>query len=128
VLKAAKLPLLVVSLREREREMKTSHKFTERIDSCSAAGFSGRVVGSDGTEAGYKVQKEESSNHTSVRLSKIHVPSNLREAQRSPQWEYWKVAMQEVQNSSDTHDVMEYVPRPHGHKVIPMHFWQTQCT
>jgi hypothetical protein len=102
--------------------MKTSHKPTERIDSCSAAGFSGRVVGSEGTEAGHKVQKEESSNHTGVRLSKIHVPSNLREAQRSPQWEYWKAAMQEDQNSLDAHDVMEYVPRPHGHKVIPVHW------
>jgi hypothetical protein len=63
-------------------------------------------VSSDGTEAGHKVQQEESSNHTAVRLSKIHVPSNLREAQRSPQWEYWKAAMQEEQNSLDAHDVM----------------------
>jgi hypothetical protein len=40
----------------------------------------------------------------------------------SPQWEYWKAAMQEEQNSLDTHEVMEYVPRPHGHKVIPVHW------
>jgi hypothetical protein len=66
--------------------MKTSHKPTERMNSCSAAGFIGRVVGSEGTEVGHKVQKEESSNHTGVRLSKFHVPSNLREAERSPQW------------------------------------------
>jgi hypothetical protein len=107
---------------KREPEMKTSHKTTERIDSCSAAGFSGRVVGSEGTEARHKVQKEESSNHTGVRLRKIHVPSNLREAQRSPEWEYWKAAMQEEQNSFDAHDVMEYVARPNGHKVIPVHW------
>jgi hypothetical protein len=90
--------------------------------SCSAASFSGRVVGSGSTEAGHKVQQEESSKHIGVRLSKIHVPSNLREAQRSPQWEYWKAAMQKEQNSLDAHDVMEYVPRPHGHKVIPVHW------
>jgi hypothetical protein len=107
---------------KRERELKTSHKPTERIASCSAASFSGRVVGLGSTEAGHKVQQEESSKHTWVRLSKIHVPSNLREAQRSPQWEYWKAAMQEEQNSLDAHDVMEYVPRPHGHKVIPVHW------
>jgi hypothetical protein len=34
---------------KRERELKTSHKPTERMNSCSAAGFSGRVVGSEGT-------------------------------------------------------------------------------
>jgi transposase InsO family protein len=107
---------------KRERELKTSHKPTERIASCSAANFSGRVVGSGSTEAGHKVQQEGSSKHTGVRLSKIHVPSNLREAQRSPQWEYWKAAMQEEQNSLDAHDVMEYVPRPHGHKVIHVHW------
>jgi hypothetical protein len=107
---------------KRERELKTSHKPTERIASYSAASFSGRVVGSGSTEAGHKVQQEESSKHTGVRLSKIHVPSSLREAHRSPQWEYWKAAMQEEQNSLDAHDVMEYVPRPHGHKVIPVHW------
>jgi hypothetical protein len=60
--------------------------------------------------------------HTGVRFGKISVPSSLREAQNSPHWEYWKAAMQEEQNSLDAHEVMEYVPRPHGHKVIPVHW------
>jgi hypothetical protein len=72
---------------KRERELKTTRQNTERIDSCSAASFSGRVVGSESPEVGSNVQKGESGKHTGVRLSKIHVPSNLREAQRSLQWE-----------------------------------------
>jgi hypothetical protein len=40
----------------------------------------------------------------------------------SPQWEYWKAAMQEEQNSLDPHKVMEIVPRPHRHKVIRVHW------
>jgi hypothetical protein len=62
-------------------------------------------VGSENAETGSKAHGEESGKHTGVKLSKIHVPSNLREAQRSPQWEYWKAAMQEEQNSLDAHDV-----------------------
>jgi hypothetical protein len=57
-----------------------------------------------------------------VHFSKINVPSSLREAQMSPQWEYWKAAMQEEHDSLDAHEVMEFVPRPHGHKVIPVHW------
>jgi hypothetical protein len=57
-----------------------------------------------------------------VKLSKVHIPANLREAQRSPQWEYWEAAMQEEQDSLDAHEVMEYVPRQRGQKVIPVHW------
>jgi hypothetical protein len=57
-----------------------------------------------------------------VKFSKVHIPSNLKEAQKSPQWEYWEAAMQEEQNSLDAHEVMEYVPRQRGQKVIPVHW------
>jgi hypothetical protein len=57
-----------------------------------------------------------------VKFSKIHVPSNLREARLSPQWDQWSQAMQEEQDSLDVHDVMEYVSRPFGQKVIPVHW------
>ena len=83
---------------------------------CSAATFSERVVGERESES-----KQDQGKHTGVRFGKISVPSNLKEAQQSPQWEYWKAAMQKEQNSLDAHEVMEYVPRPRGHKVIPVH-------
>jgi hypothetical protein len=107
---------------KRERSMRESSDTTERKASCSAASVSGRVVGSEGATNDSPKGKGEEGKHTGVRFGKIHVPSNLREAQMSPQWEYWKAAMQEEQNSLDTHEVMEYVPRPHGHKVIPVHW------
>jgi hypothetical protein len=58
----------------------------------------------------------------SVKLGKVHVPSNLREAQRSPQWEFWQQAMREEMDSLDTHEVMEYVERPNGQKIILVHW------
>lgn len=61
-------------------------------------------------------------NVPSVKLGKVHVPSSLKEAQRSPQWEFWQQAMREEMDSLDTHEVMEYVERPHGQKVIPVHW------
>ncbi len=57
-----------------------------------------------------------------VKFSKVHIPANLQEARSSPQWEYWETAMQEEQNSLDAHEVMEYVTRPRGHKVLPVHW------
>ena len=57
-----------------------------------------------------------------VKFSKVHVPANLKEAQRSEQWRQWEQAMQEEKDSLDAHDTMEYVERPHGHKVIPVHW------
>lgn len=51
------------------------------------------------------------ANHATsgVKFSKVRTPANLREAQRSPQWEYLEVAVQEEQDSLDAHEVMEYV-------------------
>ena len=76
------------------------------------------TVPADSTaESQHKVQ-----NVPYVKLGKVHVPSNLREAQRSPQWEFWQQAMREEMDSLDTHEVLEYVDRPHGQKVIPVHW------
>ena len=45
--------------------------------------------------------------------------------------EFWLQAMQEEHDSLDAHEVMEYVERPRGHKVIPVHwifFCNDRCT
>jgi transposase InsO family protein len=57
-----------------------------------------------------------------VRFSKVHVPDNYREARMSDQWEFWEQAMNEEKNSLDAHDCFEYVDRPKGKKVIPVHW------
>lgn len=64
------------------------------------------------------------ANHATpgVMFSKVHVLANLRDAQRSPQWEYREAAMQEEQDSLDAHDVMEYIHRQRGHKIFPVHW------
>ena len=101
---------------QREREQRGKSESSQTAPMCSAATFSERVVGERESES-----KQDQGKHTGVRFGKISVPSNLKEAQQSPQWEYWKAAMQKEQNSLDAHEVMEYVPRPRGHKVIPVH-------
>jgi len=57
-----------------------------------------------------------------VRFSKVPVPKNYREAKASEQWEFWEAAMNEEKDSLDAHDCFEYVERPSGHKVIPVHW------
>ena len=57
-----------------------------------------------------------------IRFSKVPVPSNLKEARQSQQWSHWSQAMDEEKSSLDAHDTMEYVERPTGHKVIPVHW------
>jgi hypothetical protein len=49
-------------------------------------------------------------------------PRNYREARQSDQWSYWEQAMNEEKNSLDAHETMEYVERPWGKKVIPVHW------
>jgi hypothetical protein len=102
---------------QREREQRGKSESSQTAPMCSAATFSERVVGERECES-----KPDQGKHTGVRFGKISVLSSLKEAQKSPQWEYWKAAMQEEQNSLDAHEVMEYVPRPRGHKVIPVHW------
>jgi transposase InsO family protein len=57
-----------------------------------------------------------------VKFSKISVPKNYREARQSDQWSYWEQAMNEEKNSLDAHETMDYVERPWGKKVIPVHW------
>lgn len=57
-----------------------------------------------------------------VKFSKSTYPSKLEGSPEIPSMEYWETAMQEEQDSLDAHDVMEYVHRPRGHKVIPVHW------
>jgi hypothetical protein len=85
---------------------------------------SGEALRDDNRDTQYGMDFNLAANVTTpgVKFSKVHIPGNLREAQRSPQWEYWEAAMQEEQNSLDAHEVMEYVPRPRGQKVIPVHW------
>lgn len=53
------------------------------------------------------------SQKTLREFNKVHVPANLRGAQRSDQWGYWAQAMQEEKDCLDAHDVMEYINRPY---------------
>ncbi len=57
-----------------------------------------------------------------MQFGKVPVPSNYQEAKRSDQWEFWEQAMNEDKNSLDAHDCFSYVDRPHGKKVIPVHW------
>jgi hypothetical protein len=57
-----------------------------------------------------------------VKLSKVPVPSNYREARESEQWPFWEQAMVEEKNSLDAHDCFTYVERPKHRKVIPVHW------
>jgi hypothetical protein len=57
-----------------------------------------------------------------VKFSKISVHRNCQEARHSDQWSHWEQAMNEEKNSLDTHETMEYVERPWGKKVIPVHW------
>jgi hypothetical protein len=67
-------------------------------------------------------QRDPEGNEPRVKFCKITVPRNYREARRSDQWSYWEQAMNEEKNSLDAHDTMEYVERPWGKKVIPVHW------
>jgi hypothetical protein len=57
-----------------------------------------------------------------VKFSKISDPRNYREARQSDQWSYWEQTMNEEKNSLDAHETMDYVERPWGKKVIPVHW------
>jgi transposase InsO family protein len=57
-----------------------------------------------------------------VKMSKVPVPSNYREARESEQWPFWEQAMVEEKNSLDAHDCFTYVERPRHRKVIPVHW------
>jgi transposase InsO family protein len=57
-----------------------------------------------------------------VRMSKVPVPNNYREARESEQWPFWEQAMVEEKNSLDAHDCFTYVERPKHRKVIPVHW------
>jgi hypothetical protein len=63
-----------------------------------------------------------SGHEPAIKFSKISVPRNYREARASDLWPYWEQAMNEEKNSLDAHDTMEYVERPWGKKVIPVHW------
>jgi transposase InsO family protein len=54
--------------------------------------------------------------------SSVSVPKNMREARASPQWQFWQFAMQEEKDSLDANNTMEYVRRPVGRRVIPVHW------
>jgi hypothetical protein len=58
-----------------------------------------------------------------VRMSKVPVPNNYREARESEQWPFWEQAMTMVEekNSLDAHDCFTYVDKPRHRKVIPLH-------
>ena len=62
---------------------------------CSSASVSGRVVELKSEEKSSERESEGEKKTKGVHFSKINVPSSLRETQMSPQWEYWKAAMQE---------------------------------
>jgi hypothetical protein len=57
-----------------------------------------------------------------VKMSKVPVPNNYREARESEQWPFWEQAMVEEKNSLDAHDCFTYVERPKHRKVIPVHW------
>jgi hypothetical protein len=57
-----------------------------------------------------------------VRMSKVPVPNNYREARESEQWPFWEHAMIEENNSLDAHDCFTYVAKPKHRKVIPVHW------
>jgi hypothetical protein len=57
-----------------------------------------------------------------VKMSKVHVPNNYREARESEQWPFWEQAMVEEKNSLDAHDCFTYVERPKHRKVISVHW------
>jgi hypothetical protein len=57
-----------------------------------------------------------------VRMSKVPVPNNYREARESEQWPFWEQAMVEEKNSLDAHDCFTYVDKPRHRKVIPVHW------
>ncbi len=106
-----------------ETKLRFNHDLRRVREVCCATDISERVV--DTCESAERVSATLGpTKHQvpGVRFSKIHVPGNLREAQASPQWELWHQAMREEQDSLDAHEVMEYTPRPRGHKVIPVHW------
>jgi hypothetical protein len=57
-----------------------------------------------------------------VRMSKVPVPNNYREARESERWPFWEQAMVEEKNSLDAHDCFTYVDKPRHRKVIPVHW------
>jgi len=113
----------------KERKLQAPAEWERVREVCNAVASSERVVESSACEPREDSHLVHDFNLNpakgqipGVRWSKVPVPENLREAQRSPQWEFWRQAMQEEQDSLDAHEVMEYVERPRGHKVIPVHW------
>jgi transposase InsO family protein len=97
----------------------------------SATEHSVRMCGEEAERDGYTEERfyvfrcEErlpNEGEPGVKFSKITVPRNYREARQSDQWSYWEQAMNEEKNSLDAHETMEYVERPWGKKVIPVHW------
>lgn len=80
-------------------------------------------LGAQGKQLGKEMERDFNSLAGSatpgVKFNKVHISANIGEARTSPQWEYWEAAMQEEQDSLYEHEVMGYVGRPRGHKVIP---------
>jgi hypothetical protein len=60
--------------------------------------------------------------HVGQQATSVPVPKNYREARESEQWEFWEAAMNEEMNSLDAHGCFEYVERPRGQKIIPVHW------
>jgi Reverse transcriptase (RNA-dependent DNA polymerase) len=57
-----------------------------------------------------------------LKESSVTVPKSYYEAKRSLQWPFWEHAMCEEKDSLDANNTMEYVTRPMGKKVIPVHW------
>jgi hypothetical protein len=50
----------------------------------------------------------------------VKVPNDWFEARNSPQWAYWKEAMNEEMDSIESHETFEYCHKPSHAKVIPL--------
>jgi hypothetical protein len=105
----------------KERKLQAPAELERVREVCNAVASSERVVESSACEPREDSHIVHDFNLNpakgqipGVRWSKVPVLENLREAQRSPQWEFWRQAMQEEQDSLEAHEVMEYVERPRG--------------
>jgi transposase InsO family protein len=50
----------------------------------------------------------------------VKIPNDWFEARNSPQWVYWKEAMNEEMDSIESHETFEYCHKPSHAKVIPL--------
>jgi hypothetical protein len=50
----------------------------------------------------------------------VKIPEDWFEARNSPQWAYWKEAMNEEMDSIESHETFEYCQKPSHAKVIPL--------